>query len=397
MPKLDPTTIPIPDWTTIGELRKQKGSGGRWQQRWRFLDDPPRKVRTTSSGTTNKRTAAKVITQRINAAIRKELTKNDPQVKKAITKLETHIDEYENSLLADGNSSKHVNLTINRIKRIIEDHAWEHTDDIDKLKVKSWLAQQRKKDMSAQSAVHFATCIKAFTRWMALHDKTDKDMLFGMKAKPNGDIPTTFTRRAFTRKEFDRLIKNARESSESFRDLKGEDRIMIYEVARQTGLRARELSTITSDGCHLDGDAPYIQIDCTISKRRKHDRLQIPKALARKLHRYIESRDQDSSEPLWGSSWWRQAMKMLRLDMNDIAESNKHGVLHFHSLRHARVTAVVEAGASMMDTMQICRLSSPTLVDKILPPQRRETHQAHRKHRMIHASDGARSRPDHPR
>ncbi len=377
MPKLDPTTIPIPDWTTIGELRKQKGSGGRWQQRWRFLDDPPRKVRTTSSGTTNKRTAAKVITQRINAAIRKELTKNDPQVKRALTTLEELIDQYEDSLLAQGNSPKHATQTTNRITRMVNECEWKHADDIDKLQIESWLSKfkvldstkQRKVKASAQTRVHFASAIKAFCRWMTTHDKIDKDPFYGMNAKPNGDIPVTFTRRAFTKTEFTKLLKNARASEECFRDLTGTDRALIYEIARETGLRAHELSTITPAGCKLD-KAPYlITIDCTISKRRKYDRLEIKQRHATKLKRYINSlQDHDRDEPIWGNSWWRSAKGMLYTDIQGINAETKKGVIDFHSLRHTRVTNVAESGASLMDTMQICRLSSPTLVARYYHP-----------------------------
>ena len=118
----------------------------------------------------------------------------------------------------------------------------------------------------------------------------------------------------------------------------------------------------------LSADTPTVTVHCTISKRRKQDRVILTKAAAAALRPFVESVPQD--QQLWPHKWYRRGADMLKLDLGaaGLNPETVEGVLDFHSTRHTFVTNLAKSGASDREIMLIARLSTSTLVSRYAHP-----------------------------
>jgi integrase len=81
-------------------------------------------------------------------------------------------------------------------------------------------------------------------------------------------------RRTLGADEFERLVESAK-AGEPYRELSGTDRAILYVVAANTGLRADELTTLTSDSFDLDAEQPTVTVEAAYSKHRRRDVLPL--------------------------------------------------------------------------------------------------------------------------
>lgn len=135
-------------------------------------------------------------------------------------------------------------------------------------------------------------------------------------------------------------------------------------VAYSTGLRAQECASLTPESFRLDRTPPDIVLECTISKRRRYDVQEIQPDLAGQLLAYL--RDKPRGTRVWPGAWWRQAAKMLRVDLKaaGIPYKTADGYADFHAGgRHSFITNVGHTKASISLIQRICRLSTPALLD----------------------------------
>ena len=358
----------LPDYKLVGQPRRQRSRGqlsAVYVQRYRLLDDPPRKLRVVSLKTEDKTTARRIAARTVEDALRKVIDaaiapKASPHI---LTPLLTHLDDYIADLKADGRSPNHIVQVRSRCRRLFKTCQFKWLSDLDAIRIKAWLAAKREKgEFAMQTTCLFVGSVRAFSRWCLKHGRITADPLINLPRKPKGDVLPTFRRRAFTPEELNRLLANARKSDKRLHGLAGEQRMYLYLAASATGFRTRELSTICPSNCHLDADPPIIEIACTISKRRKHDRQEISPEVARLLRPFVEGKPRNAR--LWPGYWRQRSCEMLREDLTGIDETTEEGVLQFHSLRHTMVTNTVSTGANQNLVMEICRLSSPELIKR---------------------------------
>jgi integrase len=96
-------------------------------------------------------------------------------------------------------------------------------------------------------------------------------------------------RRALTDEEARRLIDAAFRSTRDFRHLSSKDRSVMYTLAQRTGLRRKELRSLTAGSFDLDGKPPTVQVEARNSKRRKKDLLPSSAEVAETMREYIAS------------------------------------------------------------------------------------------------------------
>lgn len=355
----------LPLYRLLGGPRHQRSRGKVspiYSQRYRLVDDPPRKVRVISLKTTDKTAARRIATACVEKAIRKTVEEAEPSHRHVDKTIAQHLHDYISDLRAEGRSPKYVDLCEARINAMIAGCKFKTIKAIEPRAIKGWLAGKRENVMSVGTSTLYAANIKGFSRWLARHDRLPKDPLALMAAKPKGDVPVTFRRRSLTDAEFDKLIKSVK--PQKVRGLSADQRKMLYRVGRVTGYRAHELSTIRPMDCKLEGDAVSIEIACTISKRRKADRQLLPSATVKQLVKFIKGKPRDRD--LWPGRWFRKARRMLAIDLegSGVKTETEEGRIDFHSLRHTFVTNVVSSGAPLPLVMQLARLSSPELVKR---------------------------------
>jgi integrase len=189
--------------------------------------------------------------------------------------------------------------------------------------------------------------------------------------KIKGDVTNSRPRTILTDTEFETLLRVTKAGPDR-RNLSGEQRCQLFALAAMTGLRAQELNSLKPTSFHLDAEPAFIEIHCTISKRRKTDHILLRRDFAELLRPWLTKQDPDRR--LWScsESWWYKASSMLRADLAaaGIAHERDGAQIDFHSLRCFCVTRAILTGASTRAVMAHVRLSSESLLARYtkLPP-----------------------------
>lgn len=345
----------------IGGPRKQRSkakdgearTGKYYTQRYRVDGDPKTKVvslQTTDLGVA-RRVAVEFVERKISAIENEHIHKS----------IDEHIEDYQASLRADGNSPKTIKEAKKMLSRVTKDARLKTLNDISVDKIKVTIHEYVEEDLIGdQTEIHYRSRWRAFANWAERTKRSSINLLAGMKVGTHRDVEIQKPRRIFTPAELAKLIANARKGDTQYH-LSGEQRAVLYEVATQTGFRVQELASITPS-CITWGDEPRITIKCTISKRRKTDTQEIKPATAEALREL--SRGLGPHQKIWAGRWWERSTAMLRLDLEGIDEVTPEGYLTFHSTRHTFVTRVVNSGAPLPLVMEICRLSDPSLLKR---------------------------------
>ncbi|WP_339909484.1 site-specific integrase [Symmachiella dynata] len=276
--------------------------------------------------------------------------------------------------MAVGNTEKQVFLVKGRIESVIARASFNEYAQIDAVKVTKAIKDLNNEGQfkTTATANKYLEAMRAWTRWMLLNGRWDRDPLV-TAPKIKGDTSNTRPRAILSPQDFEKLLRVTREQPPR-RKLSGDQRYWLYLIASQTGLRAQELHSLTPANFHLDVRPPYLEIRNTISKRGKKtgrkDRIELQQAFAELLRPWLSEFLVDTR--LWGESrsWWYKAAEMLRFDLRaaGIAElvqtSEGQSVVDFHSFRGLQVTNAMRTGQPSRVVMKVARLSSETLLDR---------------------------------
>ena len=218
-------------------------------------------------------------------------------------------------------------------------------------------------DGKSNKTLHgYAESIRAFCRWCVKRGYVESDPL---KSLQPFDASPKSERRAFTRDEIARLMEKA-----------PRHRSMLYAVALSSGLRAKELRSLTVDD--LDATANTLRLHSDWTKNRKAGYQPLPVGLAQALIAFAESGE---AVRLYKRHMIRkdataQGMpenpllyvpthpaRELRRDLKaaDIKDETPAGKVDFHAFRVTYVTMIVEGGATVKEAQSLARHASPTL------------------------------------
>ena len=123
----------------------------------------------------------------------------------------------------------------------------------------------------------------------------------------------------------------------------GPDRAMAYRVALSTGFRADELRSLTPESFALDRTPPVVVCAAGYTKNGRKAEQPIPEALANALRPWLATRPDGC--PVFALP--EKTADMLRVDLQaaGIDFETDEGVVDFHALRVAYVSAIVASGA----------------------------------------------------
>ena len=93
------------------------------------------------------------------------------------------------------------------------------------------------------------------------------------------------------------------------------ERLLLYAVAIQTGLRSSELRSLSRGGLFLDGDQPFVTCKAGSTKNRKDARQYIQPALARELLTHTATKAPQA--PVFSMPEATVVADMLRADVAD--------------------------------------------------------------------------------
>ena len=143
------------------------------------------------------------------------------------------------------------------------------------LSVEAFLADfQKEEDLGHKTYNHYLQAIESFSNWLVSRRLIVSNPLVGM-TRQNTEADVRHQRRALTPEEFEKLLDSARKSGMEIQCFDGEQRARIYTLSFMTGLRRKEIASLTSASFDLDAKPATLTVAAACSKHRRKDILPL--------------------------------------------------------------------------------------------------------------------------
>ncbi len=270
--------------------------------------------------------------------------------------IEEHLDGFRRSL--GHNTDKHIDHTIQRILKIVKGCGFNSIAAIDMEEAVIFLNEYSKdEDLGHRTYNHYLQAIDSFCNWCVLTRRLAANPLVGME-KLNATTDVRRKRRALLPNEFAMLLESARSSGVDIQCYDGETRARIYFLSYMTGLRRKELASLTPNSFRLDDNPPNLTVEADCSKHRREDTLPVHPKLVEKLRDWLKGHSDD--EVLFPKLARRRTWLMVKKDLErvGIPYITTDGVADFHAAgRHTHITELMRSGASVTEAMELARHS----------------------------------------
>ena len=265
-----------------------------------------------------------------------------------------HLDAFERSLAK--NSTKHVMLTMSRVRRVADECGFETIAEISVEAVEIVLTEMLEdEEIGHRTYNHYVQAFDSFCNWMVDTKRLIANPLVGME-RLNPAVDVRHKRRALSPEEVGKLVTSARESGVSIQCFTGEERARIYILSFLTGLRRKEIASLTPRSFDLDADTPKLTVEAACSKHRREDVLPLHPALVKMLREWLKGLPPD--ELLFPRLAKRRTWLMVKKDLErvGIPYENADGIADFHAAgRHSHITGLVRHGASIVEAKELAR------------------------------------------
>ncbi len=339
-------------------FKRGRDSGKRRAVWWISYDDENGK-RRTKKGFTDKRVTEDLAIEiehkvkRIRAGL---VERGDAERRTAVeAPIEEHLTAFENSI--SRNTGKHVRLTMTRVRRLISEAEFKTLADIDIESIEAVIGEMLDADeIGRRTYNHYVQAMHQFCAWL-VPKRLSANPVAGMK-RLNADVDIRHPRRALRAEEFAQLVESARTSDESIQCYDGEERAKIYILSYMTGLRRKELASLTPASFQLEEDPATLTVDAACSKHRRKDVLPLHPDLVVMLGEWLA--DLDRADVLFPDLAKRRTWLMVRKDLErvGIPYRTDEGIADFHAAgRHTHITELLRSGASLPEARELARHS----------------------------------------
>jgi len=277
---------------------------------------------------------------------------------KALTE---HLADFEQSLLAKGNSPKHARLTATRAGWIIGRCRFVTWGEIRASKVERYLADLRERGLSIQSSNYYLQAIKQFCRWMVQDGRANHSPVQYLKPL-NPRVDRRHDRAAFTPDEVAKLLAVTERQPTRY-GMTGHERSLLYRLAVETGLRRNELASLTVSS--FDFDRRTVTVAAAYSKHRRQDVLPLKPQTAAMLKAFVAGKLPNIK--VFGGTYKQLTIRtsdMLKADLAaaGIPYRDEAGRYRdFHSLRHTTGSLLAAAGVHPKVAQSLMRHSTVEL------------------------------------
>ena len=274
--------------------------------------------------------------------------------KRSITQ---HLADFVESLTARDRSEKYVKQTARRIETLLEAGKIRTLTDLTAESVeKAVTTLQELHGFGVKTVNHYVSATKTFANWL-VPKRLAQNPLLELKLR-NTAIDIRHKRRALSQDEFGKLVNSARNSDRMIQCYDGPTRARIYLISYLTGLRRKEIASLTPESFRLKKTPPTLVIEATDSKHRKRDELPLHDDLVAMLKGWLA--DLAPDEPLFPKLANRRTWLMVKLDLEavGIPYRTRDGVADFHAVgRHTYITELLKNGTSLPEARQLARHS----------------------------------------
>ncbi len=292
--------------------------------------------------------------------------------------LAEHLQDWRQALSHRNNSKKHVRISYNRVRALLDGCRFRSQADVQSSRVEAWLAQERRAGrLSITTSNYYLRDAKSFFRWLIEDNRAAQNPLQSLKPL-NADVEDHRERRCLPEDDFQDFL-NAAYNGKTLKRITGPDRFVLYLVAGWTGLRAQELASLLPESFCLDGTAPTVTVRAAYSKHKREDVLPLRTDLADLMRDWLQ--DRPAGQRLWRGAWWNKAAEMVQADLaaakeawvkaaSEPAERQRREeserfayqdadgrYFDFHSLRGQFISAMENAGVSLKTLQALARHS----------------------------------------
>ncbi len=272
--------------------------------------------------------------------------------------LAEHLEDFKQSLLAKGNTDKQAKQVTSRVSRIIKECKFTYWSDISASKVQRYLADlQKNGSISAQTFNHYLKSVKQFANWMVQDGRINESPLKHLKCRTvTKVIDEVHPRRVLQVDELRKLLETTRFGPKRF-GMTGYERYLLYRVAVETGLRAKELRSLRVSSIDLKNHT--VEVSGGVTKNRHEATLPLRPDTVAELKQLISGKMpqvQMFKVP-------QKAYEMLKADLADAEIPYVVDGLYFdfHALRHQTGTLLAASGVHPKIAQTIMRHSDINL------------------------------------
>jgi len=266
------------------------------------------------------------------------------------------LSEFEEAL--GDNSPQYVKLTMGQVRRTVEGCGFKTLADIDAEAVQKYLRSRRKEEQTGHRTYNqYLQAFGTFCNWCVTSKRLLINPMLGIE-QLNQAVDVRHPRRALSPEEVSRLIASARTSGISIQRFSPEQRARIYLMAYLTGLRRKELGSLTGRSFNLEATPPTVTVAATASKHRQEDVLPLHPELATMLRGWLKGLQ--PGEKLFPRLGNRKTHVMVRKDLAraGIPYETEEGIADFHaSGRHTYITELLRNGVSLPEAKELARHS----------------------------------------
>jgi integrase len=222
------------------------------------------------------------------------------------------------------------------------------------------LLRRRGRGVGVETSNHNLASIRAFTKWLVKDRRSGVDPLTHL-SRQNADVDVRHQRRALREESFHKVIE-ATGAGRPFRGLTGADRLVIYTLSANTGLRASELGSLTPGSFALDATPPTVTVQAGYSKHRREDVQPLRADVAQMMRQYIAGRP--AERPLWPGTWTEAGAEMVRFDLAAAGipyQDDAGRYFDFHALRGQFISFLAATGVHPKVAQVLARHSTITL------------------------------------
>ena len=236
------------------------------------------------------------------------------------------------------------------------------------------------KSKAAKTCKHYQQAVKQFFNWMMKDNRAGENPLAHLK-------PVTVTkanteqRRALEPEEIQRLLA-ATETAGTARGMTGHERVLLYRLAVETGLRAAELRSLTVSS--FDYDRQTVTVKEQDTKNRRDAILPLRQETTALLKQF--TRNKTPQTAIFNMPHRSSIVKMFRADLekartawlkeakknpeeykereeNDFLDhmNTSNGKLDFHALRHTFGSLLAASGVHPKTAQELMRHSDINL------------------------------------
>jgi integrase len=283
-----------------------------------------------------------------------------------ITKpLTAHISDYVKVLGAKGYSKDYVRRCRNRLKKIVSACRFTYFRDITQSAVQIYSGKLKKDGYGDTSRGHYLDALQTFLNWAEQDQRIIRNPIAKI-VKPKRDSEK---KGILTPEQFLYLLRSTFEKNVLLYSKhgisQGVERAVLYLLAGVTGLRRKELLSLTWADIYLTPDSAFVRVSAKLSKNSREAEQPIAGATVAVLQAYRAQQQPEASDRVFkGLSKYINTAELLRADL--IAAKlplvdREDNVICFHSLRNSYISFLANSQTPAKVVQKLARHSDPRL------------------------------------